>query len=86
MNLCLDPGKSGQTYDVVIRGVQGFEQTSSTPAASEHNQSFLLGVEGHLCTWVLILLRNIVEGTSSTNYCDEGCTAEDLEEIPPFGL
>jgi hypothetical protein len=71
------------TYNIVIRGVQGFEQTGRAPSASKDHDRLLFWVKGQLSTRVPIALRNEVEEPGTTEYCDKGCTAENLEEITP---
>lgn len=72
------------SYDVIIRGVNGAEETSRAPSTSEHDDGFLFGIERELGARRTITLGVVVEDAAATDKGDEGCAAENLEEASPF--
>lgn len=71
------------THNIVIRGIQSFQETSGSPPTSKDNESLLFWVKGKLCTRIAIELSDVVERPSANKKRDKGCTAEELEEVTP---
>ena len=78
------PERPGEcTYDVVVCRVEFLEETSSTPATSEDNQSLLCRVMWKLGAWCTFLMNDIIETRPSKDHGADCESADCLKGPSP---
>jgi hypothetical protein len=71
------------TYNIIVSGVQIFEETGGSPATAENDEGLFLWVKGHLRPRILFTLSEKVQGASTTNCRDKSCLSDELKETLP---
>jgi hypothetical protein len=74
------------TDHIVIRSVEGFQETRCTPTAPEDDQRLFVGIKGQLGPGMAILLGDVIENAGAAEERDQGYTPEGLQKSPPARL